>query len=715
MRQVNRATIWSSAHSFEPVPDPPTPDRSPLTPPLLARPPLRRALSLARFASDGAGTPPPRPDTPPSSESRAVARPVPATRWWCAFASHASRTTWNATLNVARPSAPNKKPPRAEGEGEGEARPSAASPSSSSRCAFAPNNELSSAVSAKTSMGMKSFHPRLVWFPPLASDANRPCESLCVDRFASSSFTALTLKSIHAFRSCVITPGSASPAVLLAAFGEALEATAPGTPVAPPRAPSRPASGSLLSTHTLRRSESRTRLWYTLRRKLQSPAGKLGDMIFCVLIISLNALKLSTVHVNTPLIGGDADANRASSTDASVLCRRWSLGRSSRRNAHDSLSTATSARIVKAPSSPLVHARSAARSAKSHQPWDLRREEKRCQLSRATRRDLLCVGAPSPSPRDVSGLGRALSSYATKHSQFPLRGFASAGAVTSRYAETYPGRAWESPRGYSRSLTSYPPTRTDSVHTWRRFAEAASAPALAEAKSAIVHTHVAACAERGCAPSASSGGLAVASRSVAASEDGAREGSAGRSGAEPETPPGVDMASAAREPGATREPATARGRDVAREAERGHAERSRPARERQCAAGAGARAPRARGGGIVRSCFSHAGGSFSSRRAPPGSPDVVAPDSFPSRLPALPPGLPRHSPPRPATRRSRSARAPRWAGAGSRRRARARGPRRRTEPCSTRTLVSEGTNGLRYRAASVARARSPPCVPACRR
>ena len=35
-------------------------------------------------------------------------------------------------------------------------------------------------------------------------------------------------------------------------------------------------------------------------------------------------------------------------------------------------------------------------------------------------------------------------------------------------------------------------------------------------------------------------GLAVASRAVAASEDGAREGSAGRSGAEPETPPGVD-------------------------------------------------------------------------------------------------------------------------------------------------------------------------------
>ena len=420
-------------------------------------------------------------------------------------------------------------------------------------------------------MGMKSFHPRLVWFPPLASDANRPCESLCVDRFASSSFTALTLKSIHAFRSCVITPGSASPAVLLAAFGEALEATVPGTPVPPPRAPSRPASGSLLSTHTLRRSESRTRLWYTLRRKLQSPAGKLGDMIFCVLIISLNALKLSTVHVNTPLIGGDADADRASSTDASALCRRWSLGRSSRRNAHDSLSTATSARIVKAPSSPLVHARSAARSAKSHQPWDLRREEKRCQLSRATRLRDGCVGG-APSTRDVSGLGRALSSYATKHSQFPLRGLASAGAVTSRYAETYPGRAWESPRGYSRSLTSYPPTRWDSVHTWRRFAEAASAPALAEAKSAIVHTHVAACAERGCAPSASGGGLAVASRAVAASEDGAREGSAGRSAPSPRRRRGWTWRPR-REPGATREPATARGRDVAREAERGRAER----------------------------------------------------------------------------------------------------------------------------------------------
>jgi len=41
--------------------------------------------------------------------------------------------------------------------------------------------------------------------------------------------------------------------------------------------------------------------WYTLMRRLQSPAGKGGDMIFCARIISRNSSKLRTRHVNFPL------------------------------------------------------------------------------------------------------------------------------------------------------------------------------------------------------------------------------------------------------------------------------------------------------------------------------------------------------------------------------------------------------------------------------
>ena len=530
---------------------------------------------------------------------------------------------------------------------------------------------------------------------------------------AASSFTALTLKSIHAFRSCVITPGSASPAVLLAAFGEALEATAPGAPVAPPRAPSRPASGSLLSTHTLRRSESRTRLWYTLRRKLQSPAGKLGDMIFCVLIISLNALKLSTVHVNTPLIGGDADADRASSTDASALCRRWSLGRSSRRNAHDSLSTATSARIVKAPSLPLVHARSAARSAKSHQPWDLRREEKRCQLSRATRLRDGCVGG-APSTRDVSGLGRALSSYATKHSQFPLRGFASAGAVTSRYAGDVPreglgvpARVQQEPdvvprrRGGTPSTPGAASPRRRRRPRSRRRSPRSSTRTSPRARSAGARRPPQAGARRRLAR-------------VAAPETARGRARRGDRAPSPRRRRGWTWRPRRASRARRAEPATARGRDVAREAERGRAERSRPARERQCAAGP-ARARR------EREAADSAEPAFHTRvvrRA--GAPRRVLRRTSSRQI--FSESSSRPSARAPATRRRvrpRAARAPRAHRDG-------RGPDRVAErapvdPGGGPSLARRARSCRREqwaeisRASSVARARSPPCVPACRR
>ena len=41
--------------------------------------------------------------------------------------------------------------------------------------------------------------------------------------------------------------------------------------------------------------------WYTLRRRLHSPAVKTGLMIFCALIMSRNSGKLCTRQVNRPL------------------------------------------------------------------------------------------------------------------------------------------------------------------------------------------------------------------------------------------------------------------------------------------------------------------------------------------------------------------------------------------------------------------------------
>ena len=41
--------------------------------------------------------------------------------------------------------------------------------------------------------------------------------------------------------------------------------------------------------------------WYTLRRRLHSPAMNTGLMIFCVFIISRNSGKLCTRHENFPL------------------------------------------------------------------------------------------------------------------------------------------------------------------------------------------------------------------------------------------------------------------------------------------------------------------------------------------------------------------------------------------------------------------------------
>ena len=58
---------------------------------------------------------------------------------------------------------------------------------------------------------------------------------------------------------------------------------------------------TLLSKHRLRCSLPPTVDWYTLMRRLQSPAGKGGDMIFWTRIMSRNSPKLFTRHVNLPL------------------------------------------------------------------------------------------------------------------------------------------------------------------------------------------------------------------------------------------------------------------------------------------------------------------------------------------------------------------------------------------------------------------------------
>jgi hypothetical protein len=59
-------------------------------------------------------------------------------------------------------------------------------------------------------------------------------------------------------------------------------------------------SESLLSRHMDRYSTLLTQLWYTDRRRLHSPAGNAGLMIFCVFIISRKSEKLRTVHMNLP-------------------------------------------------------------------------------------------------------------------------------------------------------------------------------------------------------------------------------------------------------------------------------------------------------------------------------------------------------------------------------------------------------------------------------
>ena len=59
--------------------------------------------------------------------------------------------------------------------------------------------------------------------------------------------------------------------------------------------------GLWLTHHMDMYSTPLTEDWYTLRRRLHSPAMNTGLMIFCVLIISRNSGKLCTRHENFPL------------------------------------------------------------------------------------------------------------------------------------------------------------------------------------------------------------------------------------------------------------------------------------------------------------------------------------------------------------------------------------------------------------------------------
>ena len=117
----------------------------------------------------------------------------------------------------------------------------------------------------------------------------------------------------------------------------------------------------------------------------QSPAGKTGDMIFCMLITSINALMLCTRHVNLPL---SASALTPPSTmamlPAPLPVQPLLASGISRTNAHSSFRSRMSADTTmaslmqKPPSLSII----GGAGVKSHQPCDFFFGENRCHESR---------------------------------------------------------------------------------------------------------------------------------------------------------------------------------------------------------------------------------------------------------------------------------------------------------------------------------------------